>query len=180
MLFRVSRIFMLILGLTLMNACGGGLSKHGELFAELMRHKEGVFRGVVLGDTRDFVRKHEGIEPMEELPGALNYSIRVGESGTCYIHYGFEKDFLYEIMVDGEFSNQEEGKALLEGFKSYFTEKYGNYAKESGYLVWRTKGRTNDREVTIELVDESEFIGFGQWSLSIYDYKAIEIESPIL
>jgi len=180
MLSRAARILITISFLVFIQSCGGGLGKHGELFAELMRHKDGVFRGVKLGDTRDFVRKLEGIEPIEELPGALKYSIRVGESGTCFIHYGFEKDFLYEIMVDGEFRNQEEGKKLLEGFKSYFTEKYGNYEKESGYLVWRTKGRTNDREVTIELVDESEFLGFGQWSLSIYDYKAVEIESSTL
>jgi hypothetical protein len=155
-------LFMLLLA-----SCGGKLQKHGELFSELMITEKGLFRGVQLGEERSKIIASEQEAPVEEGDEFLKYSGKLGESGIWNIRYGFEENLLYDILIDAEFADTSEGLQLLRGFRSYFNDRYGLYIKEGGYLVW--KGNPDDNaDSVIEMIDESELVDFGQFSLSFY------------
>jgi hypothetical protein len=158
--------------------CKGRLEKHGEAFAELIKNDEGIFRGINIGDSQDAVQDIEGIAPIETDENLLSYEGKTGETGNYNIKYGFESGKLYEILVSADFDKLEEGQKMLVGFREYFNEKYGPYEKEGGYLVWNIANGSNNQPVTIEMVDESEYADFKQWSLSIYLHKTV-IDNPV-
>jgi len=170
MKFRISAsVIFLILMLV---GCRGKLSQYGESFTELMKNDDGLFRGLSIGDTPTDVQQSEGGGPTESTDDLLTYNGPIGEHGTYTIRYGFEKGHLYEILADASFDDQAEGLKMLAGFRDYFTEKYGPSQKESGFLVWKTKPGSNGQVVSIEMIDESEFADFGNWSLSMYNQTA--------
>ena len=152
-----------------MSSCSGQLEKHGELFSEFMKNDDGVFRGVNIGDNLNQVENAEESAPNEDSNSNLSsYEGSIGESGTYVIRYGFENGTVYEILVEASFDENKEGIKLIEGFRDFFNEKYGTFEKEAGYLVWKTKSDANSPKCVIEMVEESEFADFGQFSLSIY------------
>lgn len=152
-----------------MSSCNGRLEKHGELFAEFMKNDDGVFRGVNIGDNMNQVENAEGSAPSDDSNNnLLSYEGSIGESGTYVIRYGFENGKVYEILVESSFDENKEGLKLISGFRDFFNEKYGAFDKDAGYLVWKTKSNINSPNSVIEMVDESEFADFGQFSLSIY------------
>ena len=149
-------------------SCSGQLEKHGELFAEFMKNEDGIFRGVNIGDSVDQVESAEGTAPIESSKNMHSYEGSIGESGSYVVRYGFESGKVYEILVECSFDENQEGVKMLNGFRDFFNEKYGAYEKDAGYLVWKTKSSGNIPVCVIEMVDESEFADFGQFSLSIY------------
>jgi hypothetical protein len=152
-----------------MSSCSGRLEKHGELFAEFMKNDDGVFRGVNIGDKMNQVENAEGTAPNDESNNNLSsYEGSIGESGTYVVRYGFENGKVYEILVESSFDENKEGLKMISGFRDFFNEKYGAFEKEAGYLVWKTKSAEHSPNCVIEMVDESEFADFGQFSLSIY------------
>jgi len=171
------KLFVLFFAVSF-SACKGRLEKHGEAFAELIKNDEGIFRGLNIGDSQDAVQDAEGMAPTESDANLLTYEGKTGETGNYNIKYGFESGKLYEILVEADFDKVEEGQKMLVGFRDYFNEKYGPYEKEGGYLVWNIANGTNNQPVTIEMVDESEFADFKQWSLSIYLHKQTT-ENPV-
>lgn len=168
----IRRIALVATALLLISGCKNRLEKHGELFAGLMKNPDGLFRGVHIGDSSDRVQQEEGTAPSENTEGVLTYELSIGESGTCTIRYGFENDRLYEIIVDASFEEREEGLKLLTGFRDYLNSVYGPYEKERGTLVWNVLIPGPDQGSTFEMVDESEYSDFGQWSLVIYRHPA--------
>jgi hypothetical protein len=149
-------------------SCNGQLEKHGELFAEFMKNEDGVFRGVNIGDSVDQVESAEGTAPLESSKNLHSYEGTIGESGNYVVRYGFENGKVYEILVESSFDENKEGLKMISGFRDFFIEKYGDFEKEAGYLVWKTKSTEHSPNCVIEMVDESEFADFGQFSLSIY------------
>jgi hypothetical protein len=149
-------------------SCTGQLEKHGELFAEFMKNEDGVFRGVNIGDSVDQVESAEGTAPLESSKNLHSYEGTIGESGNYVVRYGFENGKVYEILVESSFDENKEGLKMISGFRDFFNEKYGDFEKEAGYLVWKTKSTEHSPNCVIEMVDESEFADFGQFSLSIY------------
>jgi hypothetical protein len=163
----MSKRIILLGCILILASCKGRLDKHGELFSTLMKSEEGLFRGVELDETFDKVEQSEGIAPDEFDKTFALYKGSIGVTGNYTVRYGFENSELSEILVSAEFDNREEGIEMLNGFRSYFNERYVNSAKEGGYLVW--KGNTNDNPgAIIEMIDESEFSDFGQFSLTFY------------
>lgn len=152
-----------------MSSCSGQLEKHGELFAEFMKNDDGVFRGVNIGDNMNQVENTEGSAPSDESNNSMrSYEGSIGESGSYVVRYGFENGKVYEILVESSFDENKEGLLLITGFRGFFNEKYGDFEKEAGYLVWKTKSAEHSPNCVIEMVDENEFADFGQFSLSIY------------
>ena len=152
-----------------MSSCSGQLEKHGELFAEFMKNDDGVFRGVNIGDDMTQVENAEGTATSDDSNTNLrSYDGSIGESGTYVVRYGFENGKVFEILVESSFDENKEGLKMISGFRDFFNEKYGDFEKEAGYLVWKTKSTEHSPNCVIEMVDESEFADFGQFSLSIY------------
>ncbi|MEX1188369.1 MAG: hypothetical protein WED33_03865 [Bacteroidia bacterium] len=160
----VTLLFMLLIAVS---SCSDSLGKHGDLFSQFMLTEEGLFRGVELGDPYEKVTSAEKELPIKSDKTFLLFSGALGKSGVYSIRYGFEEGNLFEILVDAEFSDVNEGIDLLNGFRSYFNERYGLYIKDGGYLVWKGNSKDNPDSV-IEMIDESEFTDFGQFTLSFY------------
>ncbi|MCB0820595.1 MAG: hypothetical protein KDC13_08225, partial [Bacteroidetes bacterium] len=155
--------FSVLLILVFVASCQSNLQQHGELFSEVMLTEKGLFRGVQLGEERAKVLAAEQNTPAEEGEHFLIYSGKSGTTGDWSIRYGFEDNLVYDILFDAEFADTSEGLGLLRGFRSYFNDRYGLYIKEGGYLVW--KGNPADNaDAVIEMIDESEFTDFGQFT----------------
>lgn len=163
---RFSALFFIFF-LVLTSSCSDNLSKYGDLFAQFMLTEEGLFRGLELGYSYDKVSQIEEIAPEKSDSDFMLFSGVIGKSGVYSIRYGFEEAKLFEILVDAEFSDIEEGLKLLKGFRDYFNDRYGLYIKDGGYLVWKGNSKDNPDSV-IEMTDESEFSDFGQLFLSFY------------
>ncbi len=172
--------FSAILLLIVVSSCRGKLDKHGEVFAEMMKNEDGLFRGVNIGDDLDQVQRAEGIAPTDFSETLYSYEGTVGQSGSYVVRYGFENGKVYEILVEATFDENAEGLNMLNGFRDYFNEVYGTYEKEGGYLVWKTKSTSTNPDVMIEMVDESEFSDFGQFSLSIYHELPTQQKAPLI
>ncbi len=166
-----SPAFILLFFLVFAASCSSNLSKHGDLFSQFMMTEEGLFRGVELGYSYEKVSQIEKTAPEQSDKDFMLYSGSIGKSGIYSIRYGFEEEKLFEILVDAEFSDVNEGLKLLTGFRDYFNERYGLYIKDGGYLVWKGNSKDNPDSV-IEMTDESEFSDFGQLFLSFYPQPA--------
>jgi hypothetical protein len=167
----MSKLFYSIGILLLLVACQDRLEKHGELFSVLMKSHDGLFRGIELGQTRTEIEQVEGVAPDEAGTNYLIFNLETGITGNASIRYGFESGLLMEILVSADFDDKEEGIALLSGFRSYFSERFGMYEKEGGYLVWKGNAQDNP-DAMIEMIDESELSDFGQFSLTFYKSPA--------
>ena len=150
------------------SACQSRITKYGEEFSQLMMEDDGVFRGINIGDTKDQVMQTEVKSPSQSTESQLIYEGLIGENDEYTIKYGFENNRLFEILVEVSFSETADGQKMLNGFRAYFDEKYGPFNKEGGYLVWKTPDGPVNKDVTIEMTDESEFQDFKNWTLSIY------------
>lgn len=173
--FSLSAIVLLLF----ISSCRGRLDKHGEVFAEMMKNEDGLFRGVSIGDTPDQVQRAEGVAPSDFNETMYSYEGTIGESGSFVVRYGFENGKVYEILVEANFDENAEGLNMLTGFRDYFNEMYGLYEKEGGYLVWKTKANSSNPDVMIEMMDESEFSDFGQFSLSMYHQLPTPQQAPL-
>lgn len=148
------------------SACKRNLEKYGEDFASLMKNDDGLFRGVNIGDTQDQVQQTERDAPASFTDNVLTYEGQINETSDYAIRYGFENGSLYEIIVDATFEETDQGVKVIKGFKEYFTEHYGVFILGNGFCVWDVK--TNVANVHIELVDDSEYDSFGQFSLNFH------------
>lgn len=176
------RLFLLLgISLSVLNACKEHPIKYGESFATLMKNNEGLFRGLHLGESLEQVReKEEGTRIIRDDSAGISYELSIPGAGTCIINYGFENLKLYEINVDADFENIQEGSKMLKGFRDYFNRNYGTCQSEKGSLVWIIKKNGPDFGASIELSDESEFDDFGAWHLSIYKSLPAEYVSDSL
>ncbi len=157
------------------SACKRSLEKHGEDFASLMKNDDGLFRGVNIGDTQDQVQQAEREAPSSFTENVLTYEGQINEASDYSIRYGFENGSLYEIIVDATFEETDQGVKVIHGFKSYFTERYGAFILGNGFCVWDVK--TSTANVHIELVDDSEYDSFGQFSLNFHKQNDPAIQS---
>jgi len=176
-------LFFIVSLVLIFSGCRGKIYTYGESFAELMKNDDGLFRGVNIGDSPEEIQQSEGSGPAESSDDLITYNGPIGDLGTYTIRYGFENGRLFEILVDATFDERQEGQKMLLGFRDYFNDTFGPFQKESGFLVWRTKPGAKNQDVRIEMVDESEFADFGNWSLSMYHQipsKVIETTGPVL
>lgn len=176
--FMAMRTKNLVIGLLLLfsvSACKRSLEKYGEDFAAIMKNDDGLFRGVNIGDTQDQVQQAERSAPSSFTDNVLTYEGQINETSEYAIRYGFENGSLFEIIVDATFENTDDGVKVINGFKEFFNERYGMFKLGSGFCVWDIK--TNVANVHIELVDDSEYSSFGQFSLNFHKQNDPEIQS---
>jgi hypothetical protein len=131
-----------------------------------MKSEDGVFRGLNINDNRQQVESEENKAADAFTDNMLLYEIALNETATLTVRYGFENGKLFEIGADIEFEKQEDGIALIEGFKKYYTAKLGAAQSAAGFVTW--KGNVDGQDIRIEMTDEAELSSFNAWSLSIY------------
>lgn len=160
-----------LFSLLILVACSNGLEPYGATFSGLMKNENGLFRGLQPGDSKEFVRRSESIEPMFNEPKMLAYEIPLADDGHMVVNYVFENDTLYEINMELYVEKMETALKVINNFKKYYDGKLGAHAKESGFYVWKIKHNERNTIMTIEMTDENEFESMGNWSFIIYDYS---------
>jgi len=147
-------------------SCRNNMDQYGEVFQAVMKSDDGVFRGNNLNDNRQQVESEENKAPDAFTANMLLYEIQINESAVLTVRYGFENGKLFEIGADADFENQEDGIALINAFKQYYTTKIGSAQMAAGFITW--KGNVEKQAIRIEMTDEAELSSFGAWSISIY------------
>jgi|GEM_PF-6396549 len=163
------KLFVLLL--LIIYACGSDtsdLSRHGELFEEVVKTDKGLLRGIELGMSVEQVKEKEAVPPSEEDSNYIYYDLYLGNDTTSSLTlaYTFDTAGLATMEAEVYFSSDEHKVQLMDAFEKYLSEKYGDGAKEKGYITW--KGRSGAKNIAISLGDESESAGTHLLSLSIY------------
>ncbi len=156
----------LLLLLASLASCRNNLDQYGEVFQTVMKSEDGVFRGLNINDNRQQVESEESKAADAFTENMLLYEIAINETAMLTIRYGFEGGKLFEIGADAEFEKQEDGIALIDAFKKYYTTKLGPAQTAAGFVTW--KGNVDGQDIRIEMTDEAEMSSFSAWSLSIY------------
>ena len=103
---------------------------------EVIRSKEGVFRGLNLNAHPKAVREVENSEPVEASEGRLYYEYRADSVINYSIDYSFEHDSLDEINVQINCTDLDLANYLFCDLKDYYANKLPNPTEDKGYVVY--------------------------------------------
>jgi hypothetical protein len=106
------------------------------LLDELVRSKQGVFRGLNLNAASKTVRETENSEPVESSDGHLYYEYRADSLTNYSIDYAFERDSLQEINVQVNCDDLDLTNYLFCDLKDYYANKLPNPTEDKGYVVY--------------------------------------------
>ncbi len=106
------------------------------LLDEIIRSKDGVFRGLNLNANATEIKKAEGAEPSENSEGHLYYEYKADSLTNYSIEYTLNKDSLEEINLQINTSDLELSSYLFCDFKDYYANKLPNPTEDKGYVVY--------------------------------------------
>ncbi len=104
---------------------------------ELVRSKEGVFRGLELNDSLTKIKRNEITEPLENDENRLYYEYKIDSVKLTYsLDYLFVKDSLEEISVQINCPDVELCNYLFCDLKDYYANKLPNPIEAKGSIVY--------------------------------------------
>lgn len=106
------------------------------LLDEIIRSKEGVFRGINLNSKSDVIKQVESESPVETSPGHLYFEYEADSLTNYSIDYTLNKDSLEEINVQINSSDLELTSYLFCDLKDYYANKLPNPTEDKGYVVY--------------------------------------------
>lgn len=106
------------------------------LLDEIIRSKDGVFRGINLNSHSNEIKKVESEEPTETSPGHLYFEYKADSLTNYSIDYTLENDSLEEINVQINSDDLELASYLFCDFKDYYANKLPNPTEDKGYVVY--------------------------------------------
>lgn len=106
------------------------------LLDDIIRTRQGVFRGLDLNAALDSVKKAEPTEPKETGPNQLYYEYKTDSITDYSIEYTFRGDSLQEINVQINSNDQELISYLFCDLKDYYSNKLPNPIEDQGYVVY--------------------------------------------
>lgn len=106
------------------------------LLDEIIRSKEGIFRGLELNANSKVIRSIEKIEPMESSPNRLYYEFSADSMTNYSVEYSLQNDSLEEISVQINTEDLDLGSYLFCDLKDYYTNKLPNPTEDKGYVVY--------------------------------------------
>lgn len=130
------------------------LDKYGPELEGVMRTDFGTFRGFNLGDKIDTVLAKEAGAGIDADEGYLYYEFKLNDSNTYNISYSFDDNGLSEIQSDIFIIDPNNTERVLNSFKSYFDDHFGESENHQGFIVWTVKSDKYG-DVRINLSDES-------------------------
>lgn len=103
---------------------------------EIVRSRNGVFRGIDLNNKAEVIKRIETSAPTETSPGHIYFEY-VADSITNYsIDYTLANDSLQEINVQINCSDLELTSYLFCDLKDYYENKLPNPTEDKGYVVY--------------------------------------------
>lgn len=106
------------------------------LLDEIVRSKQGVFRGVNLNTSPDDIKAVEPGSPAETSPGHLYFEYETDSLTNFSVDYTFNKDSLEEISVQINCNDLELTSYLFCDLKDYYANKLPNPTEDKGYVVY--------------------------------------------
>ena len=106
------------------------------LLDEIIRSKEGVFRGLDLNANAEKIKNIEGVAPEESSPEKLYYEYKADSVTNYSIEYTLSNDSLEEINVQINTDDLELSSYLFCDFKDYYANKLPNPTEDKGYVVY--------------------------------------------
>jgi hypothetical protein len=106
------------------------------LLDEIIRSKQGVFRGLNLNAHPDAVREIENSEPVETSDGHLYYEYQADSTTNYSIDYAFENDSLEEINVQVNSNDVDLTNYIFCDLKDYYANKLPNPTEDKGFVVY--------------------------------------------
>jgi hypothetical protein len=107
-----------------------------SLLDEILRSKDGVFRGLDLNTNSKQIVKVEGREPDEASEGHLYYEFKADSSTNYSIDYTLNRDSLDEINVQINSKDLELSSYLFCDLKDYYANKLPNPSEDKGIVVY--------------------------------------------
>jgi hypothetical protein len=139
--------FCLIAGVVLLVACGEPkkevvkekprvFSGYHILMDEIIRSKEGIFRGLELNASAEKIKQIENSQPVESNPNRLYFEYKADSLTNYSIEYTMSKDSLEEINLQINTDDLELSSYLFCDLKDYYANKLPNPTEDKGYVVY--------------------------------------------
>lgn len=106
------------------------------LMDEIIRSKEGVFRGLDLNSKSEMIKVTETKTPTETSAGHLYFEYQVDSLTSYSIDYTLTKDSLEEISLQINTDDLELSSYLFCDLKDYYANKLPNPTEDKGYVVY--------------------------------------------
>lgn len=106
------------------------------LLDEIIRTKNGVFRGINLNSKADVIKNAETTTPVETTPNHLFFEYSVDSLTNYSIDYTLNNDSLDEINLQVNSNDLELISYLYCDFKDYYANKLPNPTEDKGYVVY--------------------------------------------
>lgn len=106
------------------------------LMDEIVRSKEGIFRGLELNAKTETIKSIENASPVENAPGRLFYEYNADSLTNYSIEYILNNDSLEEISVQINTDDLELSSYLFCDLKDYYANKLPNPTEDKGYVVY--------------------------------------------
>lgn len=106
------------------------------LLDEIIRSKDGVFRGLNLNERSEVIKKIEQAPPTEVSANHLYYEYKADSLTDYSIDYTLNNDSLEEINVQINTNDLELSSYLFCDFKDYYANKLPNPTEDKGYVVY--------------------------------------------
>jgi len=106
------------------------------LLDEIIKTKNGVFRGLNLNNKAEDIKKVETAAPVESTPGHLFFEYKVDSVTNYSIDYTLENDSLEEINLQINSNDLELTSYLFCDFKDYYANILPNPKEDKGYVVY--------------------------------------------
>lgn len=106
------------------------------LLDEIVRSKQGLFRGIDLNIKSDSIQKIEGTTPTEVSNGHMYFEYKADSLTNYSIDYTLSNDSLEEISVQINTNDLELGSYLFCDLKDYYANKLPNPTEDKGYVVY--------------------------------------------
>lgn len=149
--------FYLTVFILFLIACG---SNKSDYFEAINSNDFGHYRGVEIGMKINEVKAIEDENFLkDEMPTYLHYDVSLDMGNSYTVSYDFSsEDELYEIEMNSFFDIIDDAQKLMDDFKEFFHEKYGDESvSEDGYLIWKINNSGKDVEFAMK--NESEEYG---------------------
>lgn len=106
------------------------------LLDEIIRSKDGVFRGLNLNCKSETIKNIETVTPVETSPGHLYFEYKTDSLTNYSIEYTLNKDSLEEINLQINSDDLELTSYLFCDLKDYYANKLPNPTEDKGYVVY--------------------------------------------
>lgn len=112
------------------------LDKYSDKFRRIAVTNDGVLRGFTFITDSAEIRRNETAQFLSSNPKEISYTLELNEFEMADIIYHLKGNEIDTFELDLYLRNKESTDSLLQDFKTFYTEKYGNYSNQGDSLLF--------------------------------------------